>query len=77
MTKDCDIVCTFKPIILFMNLIGKKLMVNVILQNTVKPLAVLSPLGEVLTVASIKQVMVLSSVESSSSFALIWVNKVS
>ena len=52
-------------------------MVSVVFQNTAKPPAGLSLLGEIRSVAGVKHVIVFLSFESPSSFALNWVNKVS
>ena len=77
MTKECDIVCSFKPIIVLVNITGKKLMVSFVFRNAAKPPAGRPSFGELLIVANVKQVIVLSSVKLSSSFALNSVNEAS
>ena len=77
MTKECDTVFSSKQISLSVNITGKQLMVSLVFQNTAKPPAGLPLLGKALAVAGVKQVLALSSVESSKRFALNWVSKVS
>ena len=69
-TNECDKFCTFKPINLFLNILGKKLLVYDVFQNTAKRPLCLPSVGEVLGVAGVKQAMVLLSVNWSSSLAL-------
>ena len=76
-TKKCDNVCTFKPNTLHVNIIGKKLMVYDVFQNTARPALGLPPLGEALGVAGKMQAMVLVSVNRSSSKVLNYVTIVS
>ena len=55
--KECGNLCTFKPITLFVNTMGKKVLMSVVFQNTVEPPASLLPLGEVQGVARVKQAL--------------------
>ena len=41
MTRECDNACVLKPITLFMNMIGKKLMMSVVFQNPAEQAIVL------------------------------------